>query len=90
MVHSQAVTCRTILMHDTAITVTCPKCKTCSKVLRTSIPHIDTCGFESYSFRCDRCESTLGGVNPLDGKLLVSLFEPAIDLSAMPTRGSMF
>jgi hypothetical protein len=74
MACSQAVTCRTIRIHDTTVIVTCPKCKTCSKVLRASIPHIDTCGFESYSFRCDRCESALGGVvNPLDGKLLVSL-----------------
>ena len=84
MARSGAVNCRTIRIHDTAITVTCPNCKTCSKVLKTSIPQIDTCGFESYSFRCDRCESALGGVvNPLDGNLLVSLLEPPMETRAI-------
>ena len=50
---------------------------------QNSIPHIDTCGFESYAFRCECCGSAIGGViNPLDDKLHVSLLDPAFDMAA--------
>ena len=78
MVRSQAVACRTIRIHDTAITVKCPKCKTCSKFFRAVHPQIDSCGFESYSFRCTGCASSLAGIiDPSDDELLVSLLGPA-------------
>ena len=54
MVRKQAVTPRTIV-------VTCPNCKTRLKLFRASVPQIDSCGFESYSFRCEWCASSLGG-----------------------------
>ena len=64
-------------IHDTAIAVTCPKCKIGSKLLRSSIPQIDSCGFESYSFQCESCKSSLAGIiDPMDEELLVSLLEP--------------
>src|SRR5215472_14499483 len=90
MVRHQARTHRTKRGYETDIVVKCPRCASPSRLSRASIPHIDTCGFESYSFRCDRCESAVGGViDPLDGKLLVSLLEPTIDKTAVPTATSI-
>ena len=78
MQRSQAVTCRTIGIHDAAITLTCPKCKTCSKLFRATIPQIDSCGFESYFFQCESCKSPLAGIiEPIEETLVVSLLEPA-------------
>ena len=69
---------RTIRAYDTAIVVSCPKCKVSLKLFRSSIPQIDSCGFESYSFRCESCKGSLAGIiDPLDDELLVSLSEPA-------------
>jgi hypothetical protein len=91
MVRHQAKTHRAKSVCEPAVAVKCPRRAASSKIFRTTFPHIDACGFESYSFRCDRCESALGGViNHLDGKLLVSLLEPAIDMTAAPTGTSMF
>ena len=43
---------------------------------RPTFPHIDSCGFESHSFRCERCASILVGIiDPSDGELVVSLLE---------------
>ena len=68
---------RTIQAYDVAIVVSCPKCNVSLKLFRSSIPQIDSCGFESYSFRCESCKSSLAGIiDPLDGELLVSLSEP--------------
>jgi hypothetical protein len=76
MVRSQAVNFRAIRIHDTGIAVTCPKCKACSTLFRTINPKIDTCGFESYSFQCTECASSLTRIiDPSDGELLVSLLE---------------
>jgi hypothetical protein len=59
-----------------AVLVATPKCKTCSKLLRPTYPQIDTCGFESYSFQCQRCASYLRGIiDPCDDALLVSLIK---------------
>jgi hypothetical protein len=73
MVRKQTVTCQTIRIHGTAIVVTCPKCKRCSTFVRATLPHIDSCGFESHSFRCEWCASFLAGIiDPSDGELVVS------------------
>ena len=71
---------------ESALLVKCPKCEASSKFFRTAFPHIDTCGFESYSFRCECCGSvTAGIINPLDDELLVSLLE---DMRAIRAEGS--
>ena len=74
---------------ESALLVKCPKCEASSKFFRTAFPHIDTCGFESYSFRCECCGSAIAGIiNPLDDELLVSLLEPTIDMRAIRAEGS--
>ena len=74
---------------QSALLVKCPKCEASSKFYRTAFPRIDTCGFESYSFRCECCGSSIAGIiNPLDDELLVSLLEPTIDMRAIPAEGS--
>ena len=71
---------------ESALLVKCPKCEASSKFFRTAFPHIDTCGFESYSFRCECCGSAIAGIiNPLDDELLVSLLE---DMRAIRAEGS--
>ena len=78
---------RTTHAYDTTIAAACPKCKVSLKLLRSSIPQIDSCGFESYSFQCESCKSSLAGIiDPMDEELLVSLIEPAIDVSHSPHR----
>jgi hypothetical protein len=84
MVRYLANTYRVKRASETDVVVRCPKCAASSKFSRTLFPHIDTCGFESYSFRCECCGSAIGGiVNPLDDRLFVSLLDPAIH----PTAG---
>src|SRR6516225_10544003 len=62
--------------YDNAVKAICPNCKTRSKFSRTTNPQIDSCGFESYSFQCKRCKSSLAGIiDPMDDELLVSLPE---------------
>ena len=64
--------------------VKCPKCASSSKFCRALFPHIDTCGFESYSFRCECCGSAIGGIiNPLDDRLFASLLDPGISWTSM-------
>jgi ribosomal protein S27E len=71
---------------ESALLVKCPKCEASSIFFRTAFPHIDTCGFESYSFRCESCGSAIAGIiNPLDDELLVSLLE---DMKAIRAEGS--
>jgi hypothetical protein len=85
MVRHQALTRRTIHTHGTATVVTCPKCKRCSTFVRAILPHIDSCGFESHSFRCERCASFLAGIiDPSDGELVVSLLEEPSGVTAIP------
>src|SRR5260370_42373805 len=87
MVRSQAVTCRTIRIHDTSIAVACPKCKTCSKFWRDRNPQVDRCGFETYSFRCDACGTSFAGlVDPISDELLISLSEPASGVTHVKGR----
>jgi hypothetical protein len=75
---------------ESALSVKCPKCEASSKFFRAAFPHIDTCGFESYSFRCECCGSAIAGIiNPLDDELLVSLLEPTIDTRTIPAEGKI-
>jgi hypothetical protein len=72
-------------IYDTAIATTCPKCKTCLSFFRTTNPQIDSCGFESYSIRCNECASYLAGVvDPIDDELVVSLLEQPSDVRSCP------
>jgi hypothetical protein len=76
----QTSNCLTIRIHDTAISVTCPKCRRCSTFVRAILPQIDSCGFESHSFRCELCASYLAGIiDPSDGDLVLSLLEGPSD-----------
>jgi hypothetical protein len=53
--------------------VTCPSCGAQLTFHRSHTPHIDSCGFESYSFTCSECAAPLGGiVDPSDDTLLLS------------------
>jgi hypothetical protein len=81
--HRVERTCESVLL------VKCPKCEASSKFFRAAFPHIDTCGFESYSFWCECCGSAIAGIiNPLDDGLLVSLLEPTIEMTAIRAEGS--
>jgi hypothetical protein len=75
---------RTTRTYDTAIVVTCPRCKAYSNFFRATNPPIDSCGFESYSFQCEWCASSVAGIiDPSDDELLVSLIEPAVGVSTL-------
>jgi uncharacterized protein YbaR (Trm112 family) len=51
----------------------CPACSTGLAFHRHSTPHIDACGFESYSLECEKCGAALAGiVDPFDDTLLLS------------------
>jgi len=51
----------------------CPRCCATLQLSRNEHPHIDECGFESYSFECADCGTALIGiVDPADEALLVS------------------
>ena len=76
---------RTTHAYDTTIAEACPKCRVSLKLLRSSVPQIDSCGFESYFFQCESCKSSLAGIiDPMSEELLVSLIEPAIDVATRP------
>jgi hypothetical protein len=54
--------------------VACPKCDASLTFFRSNKPHIDECGFESYSLNCTGCGSTLVGiVDPVDDRLLLAV-----------------
>jgi hypothetical protein len=54
--------------------VACPKCDASLKFHRSNKPHIDECGFQSYSFKCIACGSLLVGViDPADDTLLLTI-----------------
>jgi hypothetical protein len=66
-----------------SLDIECPQCKACWEFHRAKSPRIDSSGFESYSFRCQRCKRSLGGIiDPFDGELLVSL----LGVSAAPNK----
>ena len=54
--------------------VACPKCDASLKFYRSDKPHIDECGFESYSLKCRACGLMLIGIiDPADEKLLLTV-----------------
>ena len=58
---------------ETLQLVSCPHCHMNFRFYRSSYPHIDECGFESYSLECPRCDAPLRGIiDPADGRLLLS------------------
>jgi hypothetical protein len=51
----------------------CPVCNAQVVFCRSRTPHIDACGFESYSFECGECDALLAGIiDPYDEALLLS------------------
>ena len=53
--------------------IACPHCRAEFVFRRSPDPRIDSCGFETYSFRCEQCGATLAGViDPYDDALLFS------------------
>jgi hypothetical protein len=54
--------------------VACPKCDASLKFYKSDHPHIDECGFESYSLKCRACGSTLVGIiDPVDDRILLTI-----------------
>jgi hypothetical protein len=54
--------------------VACPQCDASLALFRSDKPHIDECGFESYTLKCGACGSILVGIiDPIDDKPLVSV-----------------
>jgi RNase P subunit RPR2 len=54
--------------------VACPKCNAQLKFGRSETPRIDDCGFECYSFECEKCSAALGGIiDPYDETLLLAV-----------------
>jgi hypothetical protein len=86
MERHHAFTCH-IYTRGTAIEVICPKCERCSKFIGATLPHLDSCGFESHSCRCERRASFLVGIiDPSDGELVVSLLEEPSKGASLPER----
>ena len=57
-----------------SVKVACPKCDASIRFYRSEMPHIDECGFESYSLKCRVCGSALVGiVDPADNKILLTV-----------------
>jgi hypothetical protein len=55
------------------------------KLFRTTNATIDSCGFETYSFRCEWCAISFAGViDPSDDELPVSILEPAGNTGTHP------
>ena len=53
--------------------IECPRCAARLMFSLKPNPHIDTCGFESYSLKCEQCGVKLVGIfDPFDDKLLIS------------------
>jgi hypothetical protein len=54
--------------------VACPKCDASLSFHRSDKPHIDECGFQSYSLKCRACGSLLVGIiDPADDTLLLTI-----------------
>lgn len=63
-----------------AQSVACPRCDARLPFRRRRHPHIDSCGFESYSLACAACGAALAGIiDPCDDALLLT--EVAADAS---------
>lgn len=58
---------------DTSVAA-CPRCNVFFKFRSGLMPEIDSCGFESYSFKCRECGAHIAGiVDPADDALLLSV-----------------
>ncbi|MGO9698085.1 MAG: hypothetical protein ACLPX7_02345 [Xanthobacteraceae bacterium] len=58
---------------SSAAAVACPSCSAALPFLRSTMPHIDECGFESYRLQCTECQAELAGIiDPFDDALLLS------------------
>jgi hypothetical protein len=57
--------------------IVCPACTAQVIFCRSrTTPHIDRCGFESYSLECHECGAGLAGIiDPYDDELLLSELE---------------
>jgi hypothetical protein len=56
--------------------IVCPACTAQVIFCRSRTPHIDRCGFESYSLECHECGAELAGIiDPYDEELLLSELE---------------
>jgi hypothetical protein len=59
-----------------ALAIVCPACTAQIIFCRSRTPHIDRCGFESYSLECHECGAGLAGIiDPYDDELLLSELE---------------
>jgi hypothetical protein len=53
--------------------IACPTCSARFVFHPSHSPHIDECGFESYTLDCTECRAPLAGIiDPADDTLLVS------------------
>jgi C4-type Zn-finger protein len=53
--------------------IACPACSAQLTFHRSNSPHIDECGFESYSLECKECGVPLAGIiDPFDETLLLT------------------
>jgi DNA-directed RNA polymerase subunit RPC12/RpoP len=56
--------------------IECPRCAARLTFGEASVPLIDSCGFESYSLKCEQCGAELVGIiDPFDDRLLISQSE---------------
>jgi hypothetical protein len=57
--------------------IVCPTCNARFMFYRNRAPHIDACGFESYSLECEECGTPLAGIiDPFDEALLLTQTAP--------------
>lgn len=71
--YRQRVNSEELTAAPSASVVACPACNAGLAFHRHSTPHIDACGFESYSLECEKCGAALAGiVDPCDDTLLLS------------------
>jgi hypothetical protein len=60
----------------------CPQCQTRLNFHRSHAPDIDSCGFESYQFKCQKCGAALVGIiDPADDALILSVCSSTADNS---------
>ena len=56
--------------------IECPRCAARLTFNRAPVPPMDSCGFESYSLKCEQCGAELVGIiDPSDNQLLISQLE---------------
>ena len=59
---------------DRAEEIECPRCKSNWTFHRAEFPRMDSSGFETYTFCCNSCSSSIHGlIDPFDGALLLSV-----------------